>query len=286
MSPQLFSQRHNLRPTPGGLLYEHVPQSARTGLCSILKDYFSKGCLSAEHLSVNINSGLGIGEGILAEYKSVSNHVSREFRRESVKSAVMTCKWWQFYDICEITLRSSHVTLERKAKDFAEEINALFRNERLGFEFVDGQVERVESGFMDAKIKQAGYLLDEPRFKRAGEHFQNAVRALSIDGDIEDCVADAAAAIESVAKTVSDNNEVSFDEFIKGLVAEGTVPRPLGRAFRDVYAYASGHRGIDRELGFTSKIDHDEARLLLGMSATIIIYLTGKRSKSPQSLTS
>ena len=55
-----FSNRYRLRPQSTGLIYEQVPESARTGLYQILDDYFQNGTLSMDQLYCNVSHALHI----------------------------------------------------------------------------------------------------------------------------------------------------------------------------------------------------------------------------------
>jgi tRNA(His) 5'-end guanylyltransferase len=120
----------------------------------------------------------------------------------------------------------------------SDEINTLFREEHLGFEFRDGKVEKIGSGFTDARVKEARYLLKEPEFKGADKHFEKALKALNTrpNPDVENCIKDAVSAIESVARIMINDEKARLSYVIK-----------------------------------------DEAEFVLAMSAAIIIYLVKKR---------
>ncbi|MFC2032216.1 hypothetical protein ACFLUS_02445 [Chloroflexota bacterium] len=88
-----------------------------------------------------------------------------------------TCTWWQFYDICEVVwdmLSSSKIGSDQR--EYSTQVNVLFQEEQIGFELREGKVEKVGSGFIDAKVKEARYLLKEAEFKGADEHFEKAIK--------------------------------------------------------------------------------------------------------------
>jgi len=99
MLDKYFSKRHGLRPESFGLVYEHVPDSARTGLYRILEKYFEIGTIGVNQLYSNICHALcmppqkaGFGR---------TPDLPRDMR-QSIKTLIMECEWWQFYDICEV----------------------------------------------------------------------------------------------------------------------------------------------------------------------------------------
>lgn len=96
--------------------------------------------------------------------------------------------------------------------------------------------------------------------------------------DVENCVKDAVAAIESVSKIIVSDEKASLDDIIKNAVKKGVIPQPLDQTITKLHAYrgnepAIAHGGIE-----PSKVTIDEAEFVLDMSAAIIIYLVKKRS--------
>lgn len=270
---ELFSKRYGLRPTPEGLMAEDVPERARVGLYHIVEQFFEQ-----EHR-----------EAYLELYKEVcvalriprNRHIWQDHQASAaIESLIMQCDWWEFYDICDVMYK----TLEypwRNKEELSGEINTLFREEQLGFEIREGKIEKVGSGFIDAKVKEVRYLLKEPEFKSADELFEKAIKALNErpNPDVENCIKDAVATVESVGKITRKDKNARIDNIIKEAIQKGVIPRLLGDPIIKLYAYrgnepAIAHGGIE-----PSKVTEDEAEFVLAITAAIIIYLVKKRSK-------
>jgi len=272
----LFSKRYNLRPTPEGLVYEHVPERARIGLYHVAEQFFKVDYVPT-YLSLykEICIGLRIprDRSIIYDYQA----------SRAIEKLIGKCEWWQFYDICEILWASlpSEYWNEKERNEFSNQVNAFFREEQLGFEFKDGKVEKVGSGFIDAKVKEARYLLKEPEFKGADEHFEKAIKALNVrpNPDVENCIKDAVAAIESVGRIMVGDEKALLDDIIKDMTKKGVIPKPLDQTIQKIYAYRGDQPGVAHGLVGASKVTIDEAEFVLAMSAAIIIYLVKKRSK-------
>jgi len=197
-----------------------------------------------------------------------------------IEQLIKDCEWHQFYDICEVMWANPYSDYSRHQEEFTERVNTLFREEQLGFEIRRGKVEKVGSGFIDAKVKEARYLLKEPEFKSADELFEKAIKALNErpNPDVENCIKDAVATVESVGKIIRKDKNARIDNIIKEAIQKGVIPRLLGDPIIKLYAYrgdepAVAHGGIE-----PSKVTTDEAEFVLAMSAAIIIYLVKKRS--------
>jgi len=272
MFEELFSKRYSLRPTPEGLILEDVPSSARIGLFYILEPFLDK--IELESFYKDICVALRIERHTRDYYLQESWAIPN-----AMENLIKECAWWQVYDICELIYRKLDYQPDRQ--ELSKQINKLFIDEQLGFEMRKGKVEKVGSGFIDAKVKEARYLLKEPEFKSADELFEKAIKALNVrpKPDVENCIKDAVATVESVGKIICKDKKARIDDIIKAAIQSGVIPHLLGDPIIKLYAYrgdepAVAHGGIE-----PSKVTIDEAEFVLAMSAAIIIYLVKKRSK-------
>jgi ABC-type cobalt transport system substrate-binding protein len=254
-------------------MYEGVRESARIGLYHIVESFLELPKYKSAFLVLykEICKALRIGRD-----RSVFEDFSASLALETL---IKECQWWQFYDICEVVwaaLYSSRSRLDQK--EFAKQVNALFREEQLGFELREGEVEKVGSGFIDAQIKEARYLLKEPEFKGADEQFEKAIKALNVrpKPDVENCVKDAVGTIESVGRIIVNDEKALLSDIIKNMVKKGIIPQPLDQTFQKLYAYRGDQPGVAHGAVGASKMTVDEAELVLAMSAAMIIYLVKK----------
>ncbi len=294
MNPELFSQRYGLRPTPEGLMYEKVPEQARLGFYYIVEQSFKDKDEEAlvdlyKHLCVELrvpyDRNIDIAFSRLM-FEPYNEGAIRTKITQAIERLINNCEWWQFYDICELTWES---LIGKRVKDnFSTQVNILFRDEQLGFELTNGKIEKVGSGFIDARIKEVRYLLKEQEFKGADKHFEKAIKALNIrpNPDVENCVKDAVSAIESVGRIIVNDDKALLSDIIKDMANKGIIPKPLDQAIQKIYAYRGDQPGVAHGLVGTSKVTVDEAEFVLAMSAAIIIYLVKKRNKCQNHLKS
>ena len=276
MYPELFSKRYGLRPTPEGLMYEDIPERARVGLYHIVEQFFEEWDKQAHLAYLKLYKNICVALRIPRNRKVIHHFEASP----EIEKLLNTCNSWQFYDICEVvwdTLSSSNFS--RDQREFSAQVNVLFQEERLGFEMREGKVEKVGAGFIDAQIQETRYLLKEPEFKGADEHFEKAIKALNVrpDPDVENCIKDAVAAIESVGRIIASNEKALLDDIIKDMTRKGIIPKPLDQTILKIYAYRGGQPGVAHGLVGASKVTVDEAEFVLAMSAAIIIYLVKKR---------
>lgn len=269
--PEIFSRRYGFWPTPEGLLHGDVPQRARIGLCNMISNFFGE-------VMTHTGPYLNLYQEICTALR-IRRDIAMVFSFQcypAIEKIVMDCEFWQFYDICEV-IRSYPETNGERVK-LAQQMNALFTEERLGFEFREDKIEKVGSGFIDAQIKEARYLLKEPEFKGADEHFEKAIKAINIrpNPDVENCIKDAVAAIESVGRVIVNDENALLSEIIKNMARTNVIPKPLDEAIQKVYAYRGNEPGVAHGATTSSKVPVYEAEFVLAMSAAIIIYLVEK----------
>lgn len=275
MYSELFSKRYALRPTPEGLMYEDVPERARVGLYHLVEQFFEQEYRAAY---------LDLYKQICVALRIPRNRsVDLDYQASwAIEKLIKECEWWQFYDICEVMWAALYSSYSSRDQDeFSTQVNTLFREEQLGFEIREGKAEKVGAGFIDAKVKEARYLLKEPEFKGADEHFEKAIKALNVrpNPDVENCVKDAVAAIESVGRIIIGDEKALLDDIIKDMAKKGVIPKPLDQTIQKIYAYRGDQPGVAHGLVGASKVTVDEAEFVLAMSAAMIIYLVKKRSK-------
>ncbi len=276
MYSELFSKRYGLRPTPEGLMYEDVPKRARVGLYHIIEQPFDEWNKQADQAYLALYRKICVALRITRDRTVVQSYEAPP----AIEKLLHVCDWWQFYDICEVVwdmLSSSNFSSDQR--EFSIRVNELFREEQLGFELKEGKIEKVGSGFIDAKIKEARYLLKEPEFKGADKQFEKAIQALNIRPipDAENCIKDAIGTIESVGRILVNNEKTLLDDIIKDAVKKGVIPKPLDQTFIKLYAYRGNEPGVAHGAVGESKVTVDEAELILAMSAAMIIYLVKKR---------
>jgi hypothetical protein len=269
---ELFSKRYNLRPTPEGLMYEGVPERARVGLYHLVERFFGD---EYQKSYLDVYTEICVALRIPCE-RGLNNYGASIITERLIKN----CEWYEFYDVCEVIWANPYSKYSRHQEEFTEQLNTLLEEERLGFKLREGKIEKVGSGFIDAKVQEVRYLLKEPEFKGADEQFEKAIGHLNVrpNPDVENCVKDAIGAIESVGRILVKNDKALLDDIIKNFANKGVIPKPLDQVIQKLYAYRGDQPGVAHGLVGESKVTIDEAEFVLATSAAAILYLVKKRS--------
>lgn len=129
----------------------------------------------------------------------------------------------------------SHMALP--ADKAIERLNQRFREHGLGYQFVEGQVVRVDSGYLHAQAtKPAMTLLHEEKFEGASEEFSSAHEHYR-EGRFKEAIVDALKAFESTMKTICDERNWAYaptapaKDLINVVFDSGLIPQSLSSHF-------------------------------------------------------
>jgi len=273
MSPELFSRRYNLRGAPEELIYDDIPNTARTGFLYIFDKY--KQYIIARLIVKEYCEAKRMLPGLLNQFVEEP----RNLKINDIEQWLKTENWWEFLDLCELISLSLN-KYPRKRGEFSKKLNSLFREEKIGYEIQEGKIERKGNEYTSQYIAEARKLLKGLEFKSADELFEKAIKALNErpKPDVENCIKDAVAAIESVGKIISKDEKAELDNIIKDATRKGIIPTPLDQTIIKLHAYRGKEPAVAHGGTKPSKVTVDEAEFVLAMAAAIIIYIVKKRS--------
>ena len=276
-----FSQRYPVRPIRPDLIYDAVPGEARRELLYILADYQRRNffLFSDEELYEKL---FDIPE-VKRKYRFEDSVVFAY--GEAFSLVLLEADWFTFLDGCEIIIRgfSDAVKKTREARGVAErfmkDVNDLFQSHGLGYEIRNGRVERIGSTFVDRGVARAFVLLQDPRFKGPEEQFQRALGAFNRkpEPDRANAVKDAVGALEGVARVITGDLKSTLADLLKANQAlKQLIPQPLRVLVEKLYAYRGEKEGVAHGQTSLLAVKDEEAELVIGMCASIIILLAKK----------
>jgi hypothetical protein len=208
---------------------------------------------------------------------------SRGVQIESIKDWLEHNSWWEFLDLCELISLSLN-EYPSKRGEYSKKLNALFREEKIGYAMQEGKIERIGNEYTSQYIAEARKLLKDEKYIGAQQHFEKALGYINIrpNPDVENCAKDAVSAIESVGRTITGDEKALLSEIIRDMVAKGVIPKPLDQVIQKLYAYRGNQPGVAHGSVGASQVTIDEAEFVLAASAAAIVYLVKIRSKLDQ----
>ena len=228
------------------------PVTARSGLLHLLYDLVEREFVGgwgkvARELQ-------RIGRVVPGEYNS-SVAATHRAKTDS-ESVLASLSWDKVYDFCERL--HSHLSQEVGYRDdfdfhittpfsevqafIADELQGLFLEEGLAFEFADGLVRRRGRRHTADLASRAQVVLGDPRLASARKHYDKALQFFRRPSkpDYENAVKEAVCAVEAAGKALFPTAKAAtLGDLAKWLVTskDVAVPKALGQTITGIYAY-------------------------------------------------
>jgi hypothetical protein len=269
--PESFSRRHQYRGIAKDIsIREDAPESLRV---TVLE--------TARQLDWAPSALRTVVCYVLKVRPSQSNWSEYPNIWDEVQYLVYDCDWFKVYDIIEALYeRMMHDGRSRTMgapQRFAAELNALFIEEGIGWQLVDGQVVTRGDDAFESTVHAAATALAKTARPTAAQHLREAIQALS-RRPLPNCpgaIYHAMGALECVARDLTGSHKETLGEILKR--RPDLVPKPLDNALSLVWGCASNEA---RHVVEGRNPDRDEAALVVGLAATITTYLSRKAGTS------
>lgn len=281
-----FSARHRGQ-------HRHIdadcPATARNGLLHLLfdlveRDYVGGWGVVARELQ-------RVGRLSPVEYGGSSNSILQA--KADVDAALAALSWEKVYDFCERL--HSHLAREVMNPSFdgewqvttpksdvqvyiADELQRLFLEEGLAFEFIEGLVQRRGRKHTIDISTKAQVVLGDPRLVSARRHYDKALRFFRHPStpDYENTVKEAVCAVEAAGKALFPSAKAkTLGDLVKWLLTTNdvSVPKALVKTIEGIYAYRSGGDGVGHGGAEGGLATVAVAEYVLAVCASLVIFL-------------
>jgi hypothetical protein len=210
------------------------------------------------------------------------------------ESALAEMHWEKIYDFCE-RLHSQlscavgnhwnndfqETTPKSEVQTFiADELQRLFLEEGLAFEFAEGLVRRRGRKHTVDLATRAQVVLGDPRLGNARKHYDKAIQFFRHPSkpDYENVVKEAVCTVEAAGRALfPDAKAATLGDLVKWLTLQPdiAVPKALGQTISGIYAYRSGGDGIGHGGSAGGAATSEVAEYVLAVCASQVIYLVG-----------
>lgn len=262
------------------------PDTARIGLLHLISAGMRDGSLGSWHR-------------ILLELQRIARvppkayEVSDEVAQQNVTEILNELPWEGMFDFCErlpsylaqevvsrledgdwgVTATKSEMQLF-----FSNEIQRLFQEENLAFEFRDGLVQRRGRRHTVDRVSRAEAVLADARLATARKHYAKALSYFRdrVKPDPENAVKEAVCAVEAAAKDLFPNAQAAtLGDSIKWLTGAepGKLPKAIGQTFAGLYGFRNGGDGVAHGGATGGAATASIAEYVLAMAASQIILL-------------
>jgi hypothetical protein len=256
------------------------PGNARTGLLHLIHDLVRKSY---------VGSWIAVARELqrIARVKPViynellGDHYDRA--RVNAEDLLSGLAWDKVFDFSErlhgyLAKRSGNASLVEVQKHIANELNFLFVEEGLAFEFRDGRVERRGRAHTTTQVSKAEVVLGDPLLKSARGHFNKALkyfRSVS-QPDPENAVKEAVCAVEATARALFPGSAgKTLGDITKTLTGNdaGQLPKAVAQTIHGLYGFRSSGEGVAHGGTTGGPVTNAIAEYVLAVAASQMILL-------------
>jgi len=194
-----------------------------------------------------------------------------------VQQLMYGCHWFRVYDVIEALYGQiaggDDMNDQDHAPQFEAAINSFLVEEGIGWQLTDGQIITRGDEAFETIVKDARSHLHEAGRPTAAKHIEEALGCLSRrpEPNASGAAYHAMGALECVARDVVSDPKATLGQILKRYPT--LLPKPLDTALPQIWGYASEEA---RHVEEGREISRREAELLVGLSATLTTYLSGK----------
>jgi hypothetical protein len=266
------------------------PLTARAGLLHLLADLVDREYV--ENWIVIARELHRIGRLDLVTYDPHSVPSLKQAKSDTT-AALQVLKWEKVYDFCErlYSQLSNQVGWEDNFGNYTEriarsdsqayiaaELQRLFLEEALAYEFSDGAVRRRGRKHTVELASKSQVVLGAPELLSARQHFDKALQFFRhpTRPDFQNSVKEAVCAVEATGKVLFPMaRAATLGDLIKwfGLTTVVAVPKALCQTLTGIYAFRNGAEGVAHGATTGGKVSSEVAEYVLAMCASQIIYL-------------
>lgn len=173
-------------------------------------------------------------------------------------------------------------------KYIADELQLLFLEENLGFEFSDGLVRRQGRRHTSDQVARAGLVLGDPQLSAARTHYNKALEFFrnAHEPDYENTVKEAVSAVEAAGQVLFSSEGKQLDDIIRTIEGseEWQLPKPIAKTFHGLYAFRGSGKGVAHGTAGTGSgaATKEIAEYALAVAASQIVLLVNLAAASEE----
>ncbi len=266
------------------------PDTGRAGLLHLLADLIERRYVADWVVIARELHRIGRFELVSYDTSSIS---SLEQAKVNATYALETLQWQKAYDFCErlYSQLPNQVGWEDNYGNYTEEISRsdsqayiaaelqrLFLEESLAYEFTDGAVRRRGRKNTVELTSKSQVVLGATELISARQHFEKALQFFRhpTKPDFENTVKEAVCAVEATGKMLFPMAKAStLGDLIKwfGTTKLVSVPKALTQTLTGIYAFRNGAEGVAHGATTGGRVSAEVAEYVLAVCASQIIYL-------------
>ena len=288
---KLFSQRHGFKPVKIIIQLDSVDIELRNKLWNGFKIYYWNQLHHSRIHEVKKYGGYGETEIIVLLEKlwhvyyeqtidTISNSLDNTYNE--IRNQFFECEWYEVYDFIEFIANNYPDKRNRVNPEFISFCNNVLEQELSAYRFVGKKIAQITSEIEIAEIEEALEISDS--FNVVKIHLKRALDLL-VDRkspDYRNSIKESITAVEAICQLITNDDKATLGKCLKAMQNENNIDihPSLSGAFSKIYGYTNGADGIRHALSDESKLNFEDAKLMLILCSGFINYLISKSSKT------
>jgi hypothetical protein len=157
------------------------------------------------------------------------------------------------------------------------ELQRLFLEENLAFEFSGGMVLRRGRRHTASQVAGADLVLGDARFTTARAHYNKALKFFRnvSHPDYENVVKESVCAVEAVARVLFPDGGSTLGEIVKSITGSesGQLPKTIAKTFDGLYGFRNSGEGVAHGGSDGGAVTKELAEYSLAVAASQIVFL-------------
>ena len=219
-----------------------------------------------------------------ALYRSISSacgkianpniHYYIKFLNEYLQDVIPTALYNEVFDFVELICK-----LCICGEELSKKVNDVFKQEYVGYRFVDGRIVPITDENEIKSIEDAC----NNKFEGPRTHIKKAVGFIADRErkDYKNCIKESISAVESICSIIVGNDKATLPDALKILKKNNLKIHPvLEIALIKLYAYTSDENGVRHAEGlFENDVTFEEAKFMLVSCSAFVNYLIANYGK-------
>lgn len=265
------------------------PRTARIALLHLLLDLVEQQYVAGWHAIARELQRIARKPPTIYDERAIA---SIEKANDDAHKLMWDIAWDKVYDfcerlyghlVCEVGYEGEYGYVVSKAKSevqayVTDELQRIFLEEQLAFEFSDGLVRRQGRKHTVNMTTKAQVVLGDSRLIEARKHYDKALQFFRhpSNPDYENCVKEGVCAVEAVGRALFPMSKATtLGDLAKwlGNTSEVIVPKAIAQTITGIYAYRSGGNGVGHGGAEGGIATLEITEYVLAVCASQIIFL-------------
>ena len=288
-----FSARSQAKPEPIG---DDFPQTGRIGLLHLIRELIAREYIEG-------------WRAVIRELQRIARYTPIEYSNRTPEFYIETCEtlitglsWEKVFDFCErlhnyLAKDVSYyddengftiTTPQSEVQEFISvELQRLFSEEGLAFDFCDGLVQRRGRKHTIEIVSKAQVVMGDSRLISARKHYNKALQFFRTPSkpDFENTVKEAVCAVEAAGRTLFPTAKVTtLGDLVKWLTNTEDIqlPKSISQTLTGLYGFRSSGEGVGHGGAEGGTVTAELAEYVLSVAASQIILLVDLANANEQ----